>query len=47
MIRKLSINQYINAVTGQPTGYVIDDDAFWNQSHFSNLWAIQYGTATG
>ena len=23
-------------------GYVIDDDAFWNQSKFSNIWAIQY-----
>ena len=28
------------------TGYEIDDDSFWNQSHFSNLWAIQYGTAS-
>tara|TARA_R100000908_G_scaffold19310_1_gene7490 strand:+ start:42 stop:404 length:363 start_codon:yes stop_codon:yes gene_type:complete len=25
--------------------YVIDDDAFWSQSKFSNIWAIQYGTA--
>ena len=25
-------------------GYTIDDDAFWNQSKFSNIWAIQYGT---
>tara|TARA_R100001440_G_scaffold21406_1_gene35362 strand:+ start:2760 stop:3146 length:387 start_codon:yes stop_codon:yes gene_type:complete len=23
-------------------GYVINDDAFWNQSKFSNIWAIQY-----
>lgn len=22
-----------------------DDDAFWNQSKFSNIWAIQYGTS--
>ena len=31
---------------GYATSYIIDDDAFWNQAHFSNLWAIQYGTAT-
>ena len=24
------------------TSYVINDDAFWNQSKFSNIWAIQY-----
>jgi hypothetical protein len=22
-----------------------DDDTFWNQSKFSNIWAIQYGTS--
>jgi hypothetical protein len=27
-------------------GYNIDDDAFWGQSKFSNIWAIQYGTST-
>ena len=26
-------------------GYVIDDDAFWSQSKFSNIWAIQHGTS--
>jgi hypothetical protein len=26
-------------------GYKIIDDAFWNQSKFSNIWAIQYGTS--
>ena len=26
-------------------GYVISDDSFWGQSKFSNIWAIQYGTA--
>jgi len=26
-------------------GYKIDDDAFWNQSKFANIWAIQYGTS--
>jgi len=25
-------------------GYQIDDDSFWNQSKFSNIWAIQYET---
>ena len=26
-------------------GYrILDDDAFWNQSKFSNIWAIQHGT---
>ena len=27
-------------------GYIISDDAFWNQSKFSNIWAIQHGTST-
>ncbi len=26
------------------TGYTINDNAFWSQSKFSNVWAIQYGT---
>ena len=26
-------------------GYNISDDSFWGQSKFSNIWAIQYGTA--
>ena len=26
------------------TGYVINDDAFWSQSKFNNIWAVQYGT---
>ena len=25
------------------TGYTITDDAFWSQSKFSNIWAIQHG----
>ena len=24
---------------------ILDDDAFWNQSKFSNIWAIQYGAS--
>ena len=26
-------------------GFLILDDAFWNQSKFSNIWAIQYGAS--
>ena len=26
-------------------GYIISDDSFWNQSKFSNIWAIQYGAS--
>ena len=26
-------------------GYKIDDDTFWNDSKFSNIWAIQHGTS--
>ena len=29
----------------QGIGYVVNDDAFWNQSKFSNIWAIQSGTS--
>jgi hypothetical protein len=27
------------------TGYIINDNIFWSQSKFSNIWAIQYGTS--
>ena len=27
------------------TGYEIDDDSFWSQAKFSNIWAIQQGTS--
>lgn len=26
-------------------GYKIEDDSFWSQSKFDNIWAIQYGTS--
>ena len=26
-------------------GYDIDDDAFWADSKWSNIWAVQYGTS--
>jgi hypothetical protein len=39
---KIIIKQY-----GDTPGisYNIDDDSFWNDSKFSNIWAIQYGTS--
>jgi hypothetical protein len=41
---KMIIKNYAEgAVEG--VGYVIDDDSFWSQSKFSNIWAIQYGTS--
>jgi hypothetical protein len=27
----------------QGIGYVINDDSFWSDPKFSNIWAIQYG----
>tara|TARA_R100001015_G_scaffold13494_1_gene5967 strand:+ start:448 stop:822 length:375 start_codon:yes stop_codon:yes gene_type:complete len=30
---------------GEGIGYIINDDSFWNQSKFANIWAIQYGTS--
>jgi len=41
---KIIIKQNSDPVIGaQP--YIIDDDAFWNQSKFSNIWAIHSGTS--
>jgi|TARA_R110000823_G_scaffold293159_1_gene411966 hypothetical protein len=28
------------------TSYIIDDNAFWSDSKFLNIWAIQHGTST-
>ena len=41
---KIIIKNYAEG-TSEGVGYIIDDDAFWNQSKFSNIWAIQYGTS--
>ena len=38
---KLVINR-----SGDQIGYEINDDAFWNDAKFSNVWAIQYGTTS-
>jgi hypothetical protein len=27
------------------TGYIIDDNSFWSQSKFANIWALQYQTS--
>jgi hypothetical protein len=36
----------INKQSGDGAGtYIIDDNTFWGQSKFSNIWAIQYGTS--
>ena len=40
---KIVINRNVNT-NNEHTGYMIEDDSFWNQAHFSNLWAIQFGT---
>ena len=42
---KIIINQSAKNDEGHSIGYKINDDAFWNQSKFSNIWAIQYGTS--
>lgn len=36
-----------NYAEGASEGFAfeINDDAFWNQSKFSNIWAIQYGVS--
>ena len=40
---KVIINQSdLNPKTGQPVGYKINDDVFWNNPSYSNFWAVQY-----
>ena len=41
---KIIINHSVKTDTDQPTAYKINDDSFWGQEKFSNIWAIQYGT---
>tara|TARA_R100001198_G_C5227829_1_gene207953 strand:+ start:352 stop:756 length:405 start_codon:yes stop_codon:yes gene_type:complete len=41
---KLVIKNYEEGAS-EGIGYKIDDDSFWNQSKFSNIWAIQHGTS--
>ena len=43
---KLIINQNMKNQEGFGTAYTIDnDDAFWSDSKFSNIWAIQHGNS--
>ena len=39
---KMIINQSMKNERGHSLAYIIDDDAFWNDSKWSNIWAIQY-----
>jgi hypothetical protein len=41
---KLVIKNYAEGASGG-IGYVINDDSFWSDSKFSNIWAIQYGSS--
>ena len=41
---KMIIKNYAEGAS-EGIGYKINDDAFWNDSKFSNIWAIQYGTS--
>jgi hypothetical protein len=40
---KMIINQSVKNDEGHSIGYTINDDAFWNDSKWSNIWAIQHG----
>mgnify|MGYP003125756885 CR=1 FL=1 len=39
---RVIINQSVKNEQGHSVGYLIEDDAFWNDSKWSNIWAIQY-----
>tara|TARA_R110000822_G_scaffold3437_1_gene15134 strand:+ start:269 stop:667 length:399 start_codon:yes stop_codon:yes gene_type:complete len=42
---KVIINQTVKNNDGYPTSYLLTDssfDSFWNDSKWSNVWAIQY-----
>jgi|TARA_A100000172_G_scaffold10092_1_gene5457 hypothetical protein len=41
---KMIIKNYAEGAS-EGISYVIDDDSFWSDSKFSNIWAIQYGTS--
>ena len=42
---KKILNHSVKNEADQATAYKINDDAFWSQGKFANIWAIQYGTA--
>ena len=41
---KMVIKNYDEGAN-EGVGYSIEDNAFWSDSKFSNIWAIQYGTS--
>jgi hypothetical protein len=41
---KMVIKNYAEGAS-EGIGYKIDNDIFWNDSKFSNIWAIQYGNS--
>jgi hypothetical protein len=41
---KIIIKNYAEGAS-EGIAYTINDNTFWNQSKFSNIWAIQYGNS--
>jgi len=41
---KIIIKNYAEG-TDEGVGHIIDDNSFWSDSKFSNIWAIQHGTS--
>ena len=39
---KVVINQSQKNSEGHSIGYIVGEDSFWNDSKWSNVWAIQY-----
>ena len=39
---KMIINHAVKNAEGHTTPYIINDDSFWNDAKWSNVWAIQY-----
>ena len=42
---KLVIKNHAEGAS-EGVGYIINDNAFWNDSKFSNIWAIQHETSS-
>tara|TARA_E500000318_G_scaffold3645_1_gene4012 strand:+ start:4192 stop:4578 length:387 start_codon:yes stop_codon:yes gene_type:complete len=42
---RLVIKRHEEFNNSNAKGLVVGNDAFWNQSKFDNIWAIQYGTS--
>ena len=39
---KMIINHAVKNTDGHSTPYIINDDSFWSDAKWSNVWAIQY-----